>query len=59
MGLVLDEFYKNLRVLIIDRVIFSPKIFITFQCVGVSAATGQGMKEFFEAIDQASKEYYE
>ncbi|KAG9285441.1 hypothetical protein G9A89_010916 [Geosiphon pyriformis] len=39
MSLVLDEFYKHLRV------------------VGVSAMTGEGMDEFFEAIKQAVKEY--
>lgn len=39
MGLVLEEFYNNLRV------------------VGVSAFTGEGMPEFFEAVDEAVKEY--
>lgn len=39
MGLVLEEFYNNLRV------------------VGVSAFTGEGMSEFFEAVEEATKEY--
>jgi GPN-loop GTPase len=39
MGLVLEEFYNNLRV------------------VGVSAFTGEGMSEFFEAVSAATKEY--
>lgn len=39
MGLVLDEFYRNLR------------------HVSVSAATGEGIKELMEAIDEAAKEY--
>mmetsp|Transcript_25644 Transcript_25644/g.53049 ORF Transcript_25644/g.53049 Transcript_25644/m.53049 type:complete len:107 (-) Transcript_25644:17-337(-) len=41
MGLVLDEFYRNLR------------------AVGVSAATGEGIDELFEAIDAAAAEYDE
>ena len=39
MGLVLEEFYNNLRV------------------VGVSAFTGEGMSEFFDAVNEATKEY--
>lgn len=39
MGLVLEEFYNNLRV------------------VGVSAFTGEGMSEFFDAVKEATKEY--
>ncbi|KAF0499384.1 GPN-loop GTPase [Gigaspora margarita] len=39
MCLVLEEFYKHLRV------------------VGVSAITGAGMDEFFNAVDEAVKEY--
>jgi hypothetical protein len=27
------------------------------QAVGVSAMTGEGMKAFFEAVDEARKEY--
>ena len=29
------------------------------RCVGVSAATGEGMDELFHAIEEASKEYYQ
>lgn len=39
MGLVLEEFYNNLRV------------------AGVSAFTGEGMDEFFVAVEAATKEY--
>jgi hypothetical protein len=28
-----------------------------YQAVGVSAMTGAGMKEFFEAVEEAKKEY--
>lgn len=28
------------------------------QAVGVSAATGQGVKDFFDAVQDAVKEYY-
>jgi len=39
MGLVLDEFYANLK------------------CVGISAVTGEGIDQFFQAVDDARKEY--
>eukprot|EP00026_Physarum_polycephalum_P011641 Phypoly_transcript_11880.p1 GENE.Phypoly_transcript_11880~~Phypoly_transcript_11880.p1 ORF type:complete len:385 (+),score=81.00 Phypoly_transcript_11880:136-1155(+) len=39
MGLVLDEFYSNLK------------------AVGVSAVTGEGIDEFFEAVDNAAEEF--
>lgn len=30
---------------------------ILWQCVGVSAVTGEGMQEFFEKVDEAREEY--
>lgn len=40
MGMVLDEFYSNLK------------------AVGVSAVTGEGIEEFFAAVDSATEDYH-
>jgi GTPase SAR1 family protein len=66
MSLVLDEFYKNLRVessssffhTAYTRSFLSTILFCSRnQAVGCSAMTGFGMKEFFEAVDEARQEY--
>ena len=58
MSLVLDEFYKNLRVSSLCIVYMnSDYVSVTIQTVSVSGLTGMGMKEFFAAIDQARLEY--
>ena len=33
------------------------KVVSIFQCVGVSAVTGAGIAEFFDAVDKAAEEY--
>ncbi len=30
---------------------------VTFQCVGVSAVTGEGVKDFWNAVQEAAQEY--
>jgi hypothetical protein len=54
MCLVLEEFYNNLRV---GQSVHSRVTETDIQAVGVSAMTGEGMKSFFEAVDEARKEY--
>lgn len=55
MSLVLDEFYKHLKV----RLLFISTITLLpdFQAVGVSSMTGDGIKEFFEAVEASREEY--
>lgn len=64
---MLDEFYGNLRVsnLIPDVLAIDGEAewrlhslgYSWEQAVGVSAMTGAGMKEFFQAVDEAREEY--
>jgi hypothetical protein len=53
MSLVLDEFYSHLRV----RFLTVNQTMLIRKTVGVSAMTGDGMKEFFQAVDAAAEEY--
>ena len=59
MSLVLDEFYKHLTVRRQRRVqlLITHLSFGTHQAVGVSSVTGAGVKEFFEAVENARAEY--
>lgn len=63
MSLVLDEFYKNLRVRLffkgaeVGEWLSSCFLFSLSQAVGVSSVTGDGVKEFFEAVDASREEY--
>jgi putative protein kinase ArgK-like GTPase of G3E family len=66
MSLMLDEFYKHLRVrdallsLSLSLSLSAPPSLTLYgqqQAVGVSALTGDGMSEFFEAVDAARAEY--
>ncbi len=61
MSLVLDEFYKNLRVRFLEslNLITTEEVVFRFvsQAVGVSSVTGDGVKEFFEAVDASREEY--
>jgi len=54
MCLVLEEFYNNLRV---GQFVYWSRHITDSQAVGVSAMTGEGMKAFFEAVDEARQEY--
>jgi GPN-loop GTPase len=64
MSLVLDEFYKNLKV---RRTKFTEPAIIDLFClihrynvkqaVGVSSMTGAGIKEFFDAVEASRDEY--
>lgn len=60
MGLVLDEFYKNIRVCsdLFDCLGIA-ELGVRLQAVGVSAMTGQGVEDFFKAVDEARQEYIE
>jgi hypothetical protein len=53
MCLVLEEFYNNLRV----SYLLIIKLSADIQAVGVSAMTGEGMKAFFDAVEEARDEY--
>lgn len=64
MNLVLDEFYNNLKVLSFKfGILFAIRwdcktLHMPFlQTVGVSAVTGEGLDEFFSAVDSAREEY--
>jgi hypothetical protein len=54
MSLVLDEFYKHLKVCI--RRIYPVHDSLS-QSVGVSSLTGDGVAEFFEAVEASREEY--
>jgi GTPase SAR1 family protein len=54
MCLVLEEFYNNLKV---SSTMSIKRDLAHGQAVGVSAMTGQGMKEFFTAVEEARQEY--
>jgi hypothetical protein len=55
MSLVLDEFYKHLKVCI--RCIYPASDVSLSQAVGVSSLTGDGVAEFFEAVEASREEY--
>lgn len=55
MCLVLEEFYNNLRVSL--PLLSESRRQAYSQAVGVSAMTGQGMKAFFDAVEEARAEY--
>ena len=55
MSLVLDEFYKHLKVGP-RGFAFSPQILLS-QSVGVSSVTGDGIAEFFQAVEASREEY--
>ena len=55
MSLVLDEFYKHLKVGSRDFA-FSLQILLS-QSVGVSSVTGDGVAEFFQAVEASREEY--
>ncbi|KAJ3556375.1 hypothetical protein NM688_g2063 [Phlebia brevispora] len=59
MSLVLDEFYKQLKVYLpLSNLLASANAYSnTMQAVGVSSVTGAGIKEFFEAVDASRAEY--
>ena len=59
MSLVLDEFYKNLKASSFTYcpIPSSMDSLFFFQTVGVSSMTGDGIKEFFAAVDASREEY--
>lgn len=57
MSLVLDEFYKNLKVGFVTFFSFVHFCSCSLQAVGVSSLTGDGFKEFIEAVDNSREEY--
>jgi len=57
MSLVLDEFYKHLKVCDLAVETRSRLLMLSRKAVGVSSLTGDGMKEFFEAVDASRDEY--
>ena len=56
MALVLDEFYQHLKVLSVILYVSSILILVS-QAVGVSSVTGDGLKEFFDAVEASREEY--
>jgi hypothetical protein len=56
MSLVLDEFYKHLKVWCPRRFTFSRGGSLS-QSVGVSSMTGEGVAEFFQAVEASRDEY--
>jgi hypothetical protein len=61
MSLVLDEFYKHLKVRKLRWISLAagcPSL-IPIQAVGVSSMTGAGVAEFFDAVEASRKEYEE
>ncbi|KAI9438937.1 XPA-binding protein 1 [Lactarius indigo] len=57
MSLVLDEFYKHLKVRIYCNTAHTPRNVPLSQSVGVSSLTGEGVSEFFEAVEASREEY--
>uniref|UniRef100_A0A0W0F6H3 GPN-loop GTPase n=1 Tax=Moniliophthora roreri TaxID=221103 RepID=A0A0W0F6H3_MONRR len=58
MSLVLDEFYKHLKVLSIVDILRQLIADFDFEkAVGVSSMSGAGIKEFFEAVEASREEY--
>lgn len=57
MSLVLDEFYKGLTVSGCRLFFVVPIVDDLCQAVGVSSVTGDGFKDFLEAVENSRKEY--
>lgn len=57
MSLVLDEFYQHLKVSRVDIFSVFMHVFRYPEAVGVSSVTGNGVKEFFEAVEASRDEY--
>lgn len=59
MSLVLDEFYKHLKVRGLSTQSGVNQLIMSShdQAVGVSSTTGQGVKEFFDAVEASREEY--
>ncbi|KAH9062565.1 XPA-binding protein 1 [Lactarius deliciosus] len=57
MSLVLDEFYKHLKVRIHCNNRTYPRNVSLSQSVGVSSVTGDGVSDFFEAVEASREEY--
>jgi hypothetical protein len=60
LSLVLDEFYKNIKVCLTDRHCrydLSISTFLFFKFVGLSSITGAGVGEFFDVVKLAVDEY--
>lgn len=57
MSLVLDEFYKNLKVSVVGTAALSLLTNVLLQTVGVSSVTGDGLDDFLQAVHEAREEY--
>ncbi len=59
MSLVLDEFYKNLKVRATSFRLFRhwSHLPLPLQSVGVSSIQGEGVNEFFGLVDEARMEF--
>lgn len=57
MSLVLDEFYKHLKVVTYRSSQIVAHNPTPLQAVGVSSMTGDGIKEFFEAVEESRETY--
>jgi hypothetical protein len=57
MSLVLDEFYKHLKVGVLAVSPAAVGSILFSQSVGVSSMTGEGIPEFFQAVEASREEY--